>query len=628
MSSPDPVAGSELSEVRVGAQCQADGSCTFVVWAPERKRVELKLALPEPVSIPLDKDARGYWRVRVPGVPPGALYIYRLDGHLERPDPASHSQPHGVHGPSQVVDHRAYSWQDRDWQGLDPGRMIIYEVHTGTFTPQGSFEAIIPRLPALRKTGINTLELMPVAQFPGERNWGYDGVYPFAVHDAYGGARSLKRLVDACHHHGLAVVLDVVYNHLGPEGNYLHDFGPYFTDKYKTPWGEAINLDDACCDEVRNFFIQNALFWFSVFHIDGLRLDAVHAMVDMSARPFLQELTGIVREFSRQDGRMRLLIAESDSNDARLITPAERGGYGLDALWCDDFHHSLHALITGETQGYYADFGQLRHLVHSLREGFAYTGGYSPYRKRRHGNASRERPAQQFIVCAQNHDQVGNRLLGERLSLLVDFESQKLCLAVVLLSPFIPLLFMGEEYGETAPFQYFVSHADAALVAAISTGRRKEFSSFHWQGSMPPPHDPATYLGSKIRWERRTQGRHQILQAFTRALITLRQNDPSWANLDKDRLRVEGWEEEKILVMQRGDDLGKQMLCLFNFNTSDIRFSTAKLSLPGGWRRGLDSAEERWGGGASLLPAELPVGPAITLRRRSAAVYHQGEWLR
>lgn len=612
--------------MEIGANIQPDGTCTFVVWAPGRETIDLRLHEPGEVLIPLNRESRGYWRVNLENVRPGSLYTYRLDGQLERPDPASHSQPHGVHGPSQVVDHASFSWHDSEWRGMEPSRMILYEVHTGTFTPEGSFDAIIPRLKTLRDIGINTLELMPVAQFPGDRNWGYDGVYPFSVQSSYGGPLSLKRLVEASHRLGIAVVLDVVYNHLGPEGNYLRDYGPYFTDKYRTPWGQAVNLDDAHSDEVRNFFVQNALFWFSNFHIDGLRLDAVHTMVDMSARPFLQELAEAVDNYSRQTGRDRFLFVESDLNDARIITPRESGGYGLDAQWCDDFHHSVHTLLTGETGGYYADFGRVSHLVQSIREGFVYTGNYSTFRKRRHGNPSTGRRADQFIVFSQNHDQVGNRMHGERLAQLVDFESQKLAIAAVVISPFVPLLFMGEEYGEMAPFLYFVSHSDPDLVEAVREGRKREFAAFRWGGPVPDPQSPQTFLQSKIKWELRDQGAHKVLLEFTKALVALRRTTPSLSHLSKDHVKVQGWEDSRVIVMKRWEDMtGNQSISIFNFNTQDILFPMDEFPLEGVWRKCLDSSEGRWLGAGSRYPEALPAAGSIESTRRSVAVYLGGE---
>src|SRR5574341_367200 len=475
--------------MRIGANYLEDGNCEFVVWAPFLEKVELKMVSPvgakraSHIFIPMEKNKLGYWKAVIHEVLPGTLYSYRLEDEKERTDPASYSQPAGVHEPSQVVDHKAFNWEDECWEGIGISQMIIYELHVGTFTQEGTFEAIIPRLNEIRDVGINAIEIMPVAQFPGERNWGYDGVYLFAVQNSYGGPEGLKRLVSECHKKAIEVILDVVYNHFGPEGSYLWDYGPYFTEKYEIPWGKAINFDGVYSDEVRNFFIENAIYWFKNYHIDALRLDAIHSIIDMSAKPFLQELAERVEEFSKQEKRKFYLTAESALNDARVIKPKESGGYGIDAQWCDDFHHSLHTLLTGEDQGYYIDFGRVEQLVKSLREGFVYTGGYSQYRKRRHGNSSKDIPGEQFVVCSQNHDQIGNRMLGERLSNIIPFEGLKLAAGVVLLSPFVPLLFMGEEYGEEAPFLYFVSHSDPDLIEAVRKGRKQEFTAFNWKGN-------------------------------------------------------------------------------------------------------------------------------------------------
>lgn len=434
----------------LGAASLGDGRCRFTVWAPAAEKVEVRLLTPRPRVATLDRGGQGYHHGVLEGVERGSLYVYRLDGGPERADPASRSQPQGVHGPSEVVDPQ-FPWEDVSWVGPRLQDYILYELHVGTFTREGTFDAIIPHLTDLRELGVTAIELMPVAQFPGTRNWGYDGVFPFAVQDSYGGPAGLKRLVNACHREGLAVVLDVVYNHLGPEGNTLGDFGPYFSERYRSPWGPALNFDGPGSDEVRRFFIENALAWITDYHVDALRLDALHAILDLSAYPFLAELAAAVRERAARLHRRVYLIAESDLNDPKLVRPPEVGGYGLDAQWNDDFHHALHALLTGERTGYYEDFGTVAHLARAFTEGYVYTGQYSVYRRRRHGVPARALPAHAFAVFAQNHDQVGNRMRGERLSALVPFEALKLAAAVVLLSPYLPLLFMGEEYGETAP---------------------------------------------------------------------------------------------------------------------------------------------------------------------------------
>ena len=377
----------------------------FRVWAPEAEQIELRLLTPEERAWPMERLTGGYWQIIVDDVEAGALYVYRIDGDKERPDPASRFQPDGVHGPSMVVS-SAFAWEDQGWQGIPLEQLIIYELHVGTFTPEGTFDALLPYVSGLKDLGATAVEIMPVAQFPGPRNWGYDGVGVFAVQNSYGGPAGLRRLVNACHKEGLAVILDVVYNHLGAEGNYLWDYGPYFTDRYKTPWGSAVNFDGAYSDDVRRYFIENALYWLIDFHIDGLRLDAVHAMLDFSARPFIDDLTAALSRQKSCRGREIHLIAESGLNNRRVVSARERGGYGLDAQWSDDFHHAVHTLLTHERQGYYEDFVRpdgrplLQYLVKALREGYVYSGQYSRFRKRRHGNSSARNPCLPF--CGQH----------------------------------------------------------------------------------------------------------------------------------------------------------------------------------------------------------------------------------
>lgn len=604
--------------MRIGTQYLGNGNCEFVVWAPFSEDVAVKIVSPKERIIPMEKDEMDYWRVVADNVSPGTLYFYRLRGSLERPDPASNFQPRGVHGPSQVIDYSTFKWEDENWSGALLRGMIIYELHVGTFTPEGTFGAIIPRLDDLRDLGVNAVGIMPVAQFPGERNWGYDGVCPFAVQNSYGGPEGMKRFVNACHRRGMAVILDVVYNHLGPEGNYLGDFGPYFTEKYKTLWGNAINFDGAYNDDVRNFFIENALYWFRHYHADALRLDAIHNIYDMSVKPFLQELTEKVEEFSRQKGRKFYLIAENDLNDVGAIRSRELGGFGIDAQWCDDFHHSIHTLLTGENAGYYIDFGRIEHLVKALGEGFVYSWQYSSYRKRRHGSSSKNIPGHQFIVFLQNHDQVGNRMLGERLSKLVSFEALKLAASVVLLSPYIPLLFMGEEYAEESPFLYFVSHSDPDLIAAVREGRKAEFQAFQWQGEPPDPQSPKTFLQSKLRWEMRKEGKHKVLLEFYRRMIQLRGEIPALSNLDKSSLEASGIEEERLIFLQRWHN-ESQIFCVMNFNKKDTVF---RADLPKGkWKKIIDSSEEMWGGRGSLMPESMEEGQELTIRPLSFALY-------
>ncbi len=608
--------------IKIGARYAGQGECEFIVWAPQANEVAVRLLSPEVRTISMERDEWGYWRAYAANVAPGAHYLYRINDVEERPDPASRLQPLGVHGPSAVVAHDDFPWSDQDQAGAQQEGLIIYELHVGAFTPQGTFDAIIPRLSELRDLGITAIELMPVAEFPGERNWGYDGVYPFSAHHAYGGPDGLKRLVNACHETGLAVILDVVYNHLGPEGNYLSRFAPYFTDKYRTPWGQAINFDGPWSDGVRNYFIENALSWFSDFHIDGLRLDAIHAIYDQSARPFLRELAEETTKTAARQGRKPFLIAESNLNDPRVIRPEEAGGFGLEAVWLDDFHHALRTLMTDDRSGYYVDFGGVGRLVKAMREGFVYSGEYSEFRKRRHGDSSADRPGHQFVVFAQNHDQIGNRMLGERLSELVSFEALKLAAGAVLLSPFIPLLFMGEEYGDDAPFLYFVSHGDADLIRAVREGRKEEFRTFEWTEEPPDPQAVETFLRSKLDWGKRDQGRARALRDYYRELIRLRREIPALATLDKNRLEVSGDEEKRVVSLRRwnGDS---HIFLVMNFNREEVRFRVDPP--PGEWSNLADSADTIWGGPGSASPERITAQDELTIKGSSLALYRREE---
>jgi maltooligosyltrehalose trehalohydrolase len=609
--------------MEIGAHYYAKGrKCEFIVWAPYVNNIELRTVSPHEEIIPLIKDRLGYWKTVVRDLPKKTRYFYRIDSEKERPDPASHFQPMGVHGPSQLIDHRSFKWEDNGWHIFPLSEMIIYELHVGTFTDKGTFDAIIPHLSDLIDLGVNAIEIMPVSQFPGDRNWGYDGTYPFSVQNSYGGPEGLKRLVNECHKKDMAVILDVVYNHLGPEGNYFRDYGPYFTDKYSTPWGQAINFDDAYSNEVRNFFIENALHWVKNYHIDALRLDAIHGIFDLSATPFLQELSEKVDEFSACEKRKVYLIAESDLNDSRVIIPGDLGGFGFHAQWCDDFHHCIHTLLTGESAGYYMDFGKMEHLVKSIKEGFVYSGEYSRFRMRNRGNSSKDRPADQFIVFSQNHDQIGNRAFGERLARLVSFETLKLAAGIVLLSPYIPLLYMGEEYGEDSPFLYFISHTDPDLIEAVRKGRKKEFKAFTWKEEPPDPQNIETFKKSKIQWDKRRQGHHRVLLDFYTYLIQLRRKIPALSSLDKNRLIVSALEEEKILFLKRWKD-ENCIFCMFNFNTEDL---SVFLDYPDGvWFREIDSSEKRWNGPGSFLPEEIQSKITVNMRGRSFAVYRRKE---
>lgn len=577
----------------VGAFYQTD-SCRFIVWAPFRKQV--KVVINDDRSIPLNVNSLGYWETTVKDVKPGDLYFYELDGEVKRPDPASLSQPEEVHGPSQVLDRSHFSWADEGWKGIPMKDMIMYELHVGTFTDNGTFEGIIQKLDYLNQLGINTIEIMPVAQFPGSRNWGYDGVFPFAVQHSFGGADGLKKLVNACHQKGIAVVLDVVYNHMGPEGNYLEEYGPYFTEKYSTPWGKALNFDDAYADQVRSFFIQNALMWLDEFHLDGLRLDAVHAIKDFGARHFLQELSDEVKALEKKQQRPLTLIGESDLNDVRYINPPEKGGYGLTGQWIDEFHHALHAFVTQESNGYYADFGELNHLTKAFEKTFVYDGCYSPHRKKTFGNSAENNPYHQFVVFSQNHDQIGNRMMGDRLSTLVSFEKLKLCAASVLLSPYVPMLYMGEEYAEEKPFQYFVSHTDPELVEAVRKGRKSEFAYFHKEGlETPDPQSVQTFKNSTLSWDLE-DAKHQKMFEFYQKLIRIRKENPALQQTERKFSKFTS-DEKGMIGMRRHNDKHNILYMIMNFGDQKASFKLEEeASLT--FTTLIHSASEEWGGSA------------------------------
>jgi maltooligosyltrehalose trehalohydrolase len=574
---------------RAGAQVVGDG-VEFTVWAPRPAELKLHIVHPFDRLIDLERGEDGYAFARVDGVGGGTRYFYRI-GDDDRPDPASRFQPEGVHGPSEVVGD-THQWTDASWRGLPLSDYVIYELHVGTFTVDGTLDAAIGELDRLRDLGITAVELMPVAQFPGARNWGYDGVYPNAVQNSYGGPEALKRFVDAAHQRGLAVVLDVVYNHLGPEGNYLSLYAPYFTSIYKTPWGEAINFDSEHSDEVRAFFIQNALQWCRDYHIDALRLDAVHAIIDRSAQPFLLDLSRAVHAFAAESGAPRYLIAESDLNDPRLILPQEQGGFGLDAQWADDFHHALHVALTGESKGYYEDFGGVDDLTEIVQRGWLYDGRFSSFRKRRYGAPAQLTDGEKFVVCAQNHDQVGNRMRGDRLSETLDFDQLKVAMGLVLTSPFVPLLFMGEEYAEEAPFRYFTSHSDEALIEAVRKGRAEEFASFDWSGDVPDPHAEETFEGSRLNAAMRATERGVAMQTFVRTLLQLRREHPALWHLDLDHVSADA--TSGLLLVVRKARETKLGICV-NFSAEAKTFQS-----PRGGRVLIDSGATEFGGDGDL----------------------------
>jgi len=609
----------DFARPTIGSVPLEGGDWRFVVWAPHREKVEVHLLDAQTSFREMERNAMGYHTTTVEKLPAGARYQFRLDGSLERPDPASRYQPEGVHGASEIVDLRDFAWTDAGWKGFALEDSVFYELHVGAFTREGTFTSLISRLDDLAKLGVKTIELMPIAQFPGARNWGYDGVYPYAVQNSYGSPRDLQALVDAAHARGLAVALDVVYNHLGPEGNYLADYGPYFTDHYRTPWGAALNFDGAYSDEVRQFFIQNALYWLENFHIDALRLDAIHGIFDASAIPFLAELANEVAALSSRVGRKLHLVAESDLNDARTIRETSDGGLGMDAQWSDDFHHCVHTLLTGERSGYYEDFGELCHLTTTLKQGWFYAGKYSRHRRRKHGNAPPKTSASSFVVCVQNHDQVGNRAVGERLSRLVNFESLKLAAGVTLLSWFTPLLFMGEEYGETAPFQYFTSHGDRELGEAVRRGRKEEFRAFGWEGDLPDPQAESTFQASKLNRALANEEPHRTLHRFYQMLLRLRRQ---WDIGRLAQISVTQLESGKALVVIYGRH-STQLTMLFHFG--DVNSQMVPCFASGTWEKRVDSADLEWLGPGATAPSVLNTGAntELAMPPRSFAVFER-----
>jgi maltooligosyltrehalose trehalohydrolase len=621
-----------------GALRQPDGSTVWRVWAPNSAAVSLvTLAAGNHREIEMRREESDYFVHREPAADEGLRYLYKLADGRTRPDPASRWQPEGVHGPSAVFVPESYVWSDDSWRGVAREDLVIYELHVGTFTPEGTLAAIVPRLAQLASLGITAVELMPVAQCPGDRDWGYDAVYPYAVQNSYGGPRALAQFVDAAHRAGLAVILDVIYNHLGPEGNYLADFGPYFTDGYHTPWGKAINYDGPQSDAVRQFVVDNARSWVRDFHIDGLRLDAVQTIYDFGPRHILADIQAAVKREAARTKRVVHVIAETNQNDVRLIQSRGHGGYGLDGVWSDDFHHSVHALLTGERDGYYADFGRPAHLAKALNRVFVYDGCYSPFRRRRHGSRVGAIDRSRFVICVQNHDQVGNRAKGDRLSTLVPPAAARLACGLLLLSPCVPLMFMGEEYGETRPFPFFCSFGDPALIEAVRRGRREEFAAlaFRWGIEIPDPQDPNTFAAAKLSWawpegspQARMRQLYQDVLTARREWPALRDRRHTTARLIQVHCAAQwgqshfhgeevDWRdgvdcaarigtdpcEAALLVLQRGGDTG--LLAVANLSPQQVSLAAVEL----GDRRLLLSTEDvRYGGDRNSLPSPFGRG--------------------
>jgi maltooligosyltrehalose trehalohydrolase len=564
----------------------------FRVWAPKAKSVEVRIGESQ---TGLQPESGGWWQAVVEEAGHGTDYAYVLDGEEPAvPDPRSLWQPEGIHGPSRVYDHSAFAWSDAGWRAPVFPSAIVYELHIGTFTPEGTFDAAIAKLDYLKRLGVTHVELLPVAAFPGQRGWGYDGVDLFAVYEPYGGPDGLKRLVDAAHGTGLAMILDVVYNHFGPDGNYTGKFAPYLTSLHTTPWGDAVNFEDAGSHEVRRFFLDNALMWLRDYHFDGLRLDAVTAYMDRSATNFMEELAREIRELEAETGRKLAVIAESDLNDPQLVTAPEAGGYGLDAAWSDDFHHALVTFLTGDQSGYYADFGRLADLAKSLESVYVYDGGYSEFRDRFHGRPVRGLPGWRFLGYSQNHDQVGNRARGERLVHLAGEKRAKIAAALVLTAPFVPMLFQGEEFAASAPFQYFTDHEEE-LGRLVSKGRKREFEAFGWSPEqIPDPQAESSFRDSKLDWGEAGEGPHAAMLDWYRRLIALRKATPELLNGRMDDVTVTLDEDDLWLVMDRG---ALQIAC--NFGADPL-----KVGLPEGSVLLLASDEAVFDGEELTLPPE------------------------
>lgn len=544
-----------------------------LVWLPNFKKAYLEFKNKKKQLMKPNKH--GFYSLEFDKKYINMEYFFSNGRKNRIPDPATRYQAQGVHGPSTIID-LSFPWSDQHWQGLSLEKYIIYELHVGTYTKQGSFQALIPYLDGLIDLGITAIELMPCGQFPGHHNWGYDVVFPFAIQNSYGKPSDLQHFVDLCHSKGLAVIMDVVFNHLGTEGNIFHKIGPYFTDKYITPWGKAINFDDAYSDYVRQYFLENAIYWFTQYHIDALRLDALHAIYDKSAYPFLSELSDTINQLSKKTGRQLYLIGENDLNDIKLITPRAKGGHGIHAQWNDDFHHALHALLTDEQDNYYQDFGSLQQFAKAYQDGFVYDGIYSHFRNKRHGSSSKNLPGSQFVVFTQNHDQIGNRLFGDRLSQHLSLTQLKLCAALTIFSANIPLIFMGEEYGENAPFHYFTNHSDKELIKTVREGRKTEFAF----KNVPNPQNNKQFLSSKLNHELKLFKKHQSIHEFYRRLIYLRKTNKVLSNLNNENISINVNEDnQSLLIVRKLENASIFIICHFTNKKNKIVFELP----PGCW---------------------------------------------
>lgn len=594
----------ETWSLPIGAQVTRQG-VRFRVWSPEAKQVAVALydrdGLSATHDLQPDPEEVGYWIVEVPGIGADARYALSIDGDAPRPDPASRWQPDGVHAASAVVDPASHQWQDRDWRGVPLEELIIYEIHVGTATPEGTFEALIEKLPYFRELGVTALEIMPIHAFPGCRNWGYDGVNLYAPADCYGGPHGFKRLVDAAHAHGLAIILDVVYNHFGPDGNYLRVFSPrYFTDRHCTPWGDALNLDGEGSAAVRGFLISNALYWAHEYHVDGLRLDATHELIDDSPQHFLQQLSASVCATLPIE-RHFVLTAEDERNDPRLARSITRAGYGLDALWADDFHHQVRIALTGEQHGYYANYtGTIPDLVKTIADGWFYQGQQTVNRERLRGESPLELNLPQFVYCIQNHDQIGNRPTGDRLNHTVDPALYRAVSALLLLVPQTPLLFQGQEWAASSPFQFFTHHHEE-LGLLVTQGRRKEFAYFLTETGIevPDPQSAASFERSKLRWDELEQPEHAPVLALYRELLRLRRSHPALLHRDRDALSVTPIGERALAVRRQGADPQHVLLAIVNLGDTLSYTPNGETTA---WQMLLDTNDSRFGG---LAPAAI-----------------------
>ncbi|MGH8996405.1 MAG: malto-oligosyltrehalose trehalohydrolase [Acidimicrobiales bacterium] len=613
MNSPDPAARSSAVPA-LGASPLGGGRTRFVVWAPRSETVSVRLG--DGRTEALERGDQGYHHGVVEDCPAGSRYRYVLHGGAALADPASRHQPEGVLGPSEVVDLAAHRWRDDQYRPLPLFEHVLCELHVGTASAEGTLDSAVGWLDHLVDVGITAIELLPISQFAGARNWGYDGVLPFSVQDTYGGPAALQRFVDECHGRGLAVILDVVYNHIGPVGNVLGDFGPYFTERYTTAWGPALNFDGRGSDHVRAYFLATVTQWFVDFHVDALRLDAIHSIVDGTATPFLAELTALSAHLAERLGRPCPLIAESADNDPWVVTPRAAAGLGMDAQWNDDFHHALHGALTGERMGYYVDFGQLDDLARAINGGFTLQGEHSEYRGRRHGAPSGFLEPERFVIFAQNHDQIGNRPRGERLSTLVELDRQRLAAALVLLAPGVPLLFMGEEYGETAPFPYFVDHRDETLNRAVREGRAAEMRHFGFDQEPLDPVAQSTFAAAVPDRSLSRAGSHRALLELHRRLIAVRRREPALAR--SGRSEVAASVAGPVLTLSRRHPDGG-IAALFNVSGSPTTIAMPALATgaapPGqvSWRRLLDSADPDLGGQGKTAPEVCHPGEPLEL---------------